>query len=69
MFGVVESRSMVMTPKELDDLAYLLFANVHRAEYERIVDPQEVEERKFDSIYLVMGKRLLSLPERMHHSN
>ncbi|CAF3341930.1 unnamed protein product [Rotaria sp. Silwood1] len=40
-----ESRSMIMTPRELDELAYLLHANVHRGQFERIGNPTKVEER------------------------
>ncbi|CAF5175487.1 unnamed protein product, partial [Rotaria magnacalcarata] len=39
-----ESRSMIMTQRELDELAYLLHANVHRGQYERIGNPTQVEE-------------------------
>jgi hypothetical protein len=35
-----------MTQRELDELAYLLHANVHRGEFERITNPTKVEERK-----------------------
>ncbi len=41
-----ESRPMVITRKELDELAYLLHANVQRGDYERIDNPTKVEERK-----------------------
>jgi hypothetical protein len=37
---------MTMTSRELDELAYLLHANVHRGEFERIGNPAKVEERK-----------------------
>ena len=37
---------MIMTQRELDELAYLLHANVHRGEFERITNPNKVEERK-----------------------
>ncbi|CAF0777524.1 unnamed protein product [Adineta steineri] len=40
-----ESRSMTMTSRELDELAYLLHANVHRGDYEQIDNPAKVEER------------------------
>ncbi|CAF2335761.1 unnamed protein product [Rotaria sp. Silwood2] len=40
-----ESRSMIMTSRELDELAYLLHANVHRGQFERIDNPTKVEER------------------------
>ncbi|CAF3561581.1 unnamed protein product [Rotaria sordida] len=39
-----ESRSMIMTPRELDELAYLLHANVQRGQFERIGNPAKVEE-------------------------
>ncbi len=37
---------MIMTRKELDELAYLLHANVQRGDYEKIDNPAKVEERK-----------------------
>ncbi|CAF2473836.1 unnamed protein product [Rotaria sp. Silwood2] len=46
-----ESRSMIMTSRELDELAYLLHANVHRGQFERIDNPTKVEEHQYD-IYL-----------------
>ncbi len=42
----LESRPRIITPKELDELAYLLHANVQRGEYERIDNPTKVEERE-----------------------
>lgn len=42
----LESRSMVITRKQLDELAYLLHANVQRADYERMTNPSKVEESK-----------------------
>ncbi len=38
---------MIMTQRELDELAYLLHANVHRGEFERINNPAKVEERNY----------------------
>ena len=40
----LESRSMVITRNELDELAYLLHANVQRGDYERQNNPTKVEE-------------------------
>ena len=37
---------MIVAAKELDDLAYLLYADVHRVELERMNNPSVVEERK-----------------------
>jgi hypothetical protein len=34
-----------MTRKELDELAYLLHANVQRSDYEQIDNPVKIEER------------------------
>lgn len=48
-FSVLESRSMIMTRNELDELAYLLHANVQRSVYEQIDNPTKVEERRFKS--------------------
>jgi hypothetical protein len=36
-----------MTRNELDELAYLLHANIQRGDYEQIDNPTKVEERKF----------------------
>lgn len=38
---------MIITRKELDELAYLLHANVQRGDYERQNHPTQVEESKF----------------------
>lgn len=43
---ILESRPMLITEKKLDELAYLLHANNQRADYERMVNPAKVEERK-----------------------
>jgi hypothetical protein len=37
---------MVITKNQLDELAYLLHANVQRGDYERMDNPAKVEERK-----------------------
>ncbi len=37
---------MIMTQKELDELAYLLHANAQRDDHEQIDDPAKVEESK-----------------------
>jgi hypothetical protein len=55
-----------MTRRELDELAYLLHANVQRGDYERLDNPANVEERKllkyFYSIIILNQKRIISLP-------
>ncbi|UJR33760.1 hypothetical protein I4U23_021187 [Adineta vaga] len=40
-----ESRSKIITLRELDELAYLLHAKDHRADYERITNSTKVDER------------------------
>lgn len=47
IFHSLESRPMIMSRKELDELAYLLHANAQRNDYEQIDNPAKVEERKF----------------------
>lgn len=42
----LESRAMIFTPTELDELAYLLHANAHRGQCEKLGNPAQVEERK-----------------------
>lgn len=44
--GQNESRSRVMTEKELDEMAYRLYANACRADFQRIENPIDVEQRK-----------------------
>ncbi|CAF3317736.1 unnamed protein product [Rotaria socialis] len=69
-----ESRSMIMTQRELDELAYLLHANVHRGQYERIGNPTQVEERMRE-IWSKMSihkkktyyNRVIQIYKRPHH--
>lgn len=42
----LESRSMIITPKKLDELAYRLHANECQADLERSDNPAEAEQRK-----------------------
>jgi hypothetical protein len=49
----LESRSMIMTSRDLDELAYLLHANVHRGDYEQIGNPAKVEERKLFKLSII----------------
>ncbi|CAM4740698.1 unnamed protein product [Rotaria magnacalcarata] len=69
-----ESRSMIMTQRELDELAYLLHANVHRGQYERIGNPTQVEERMREmwskmSIHKkkTYYNRVIQIYKRPHH--
>ncbi len=44
---------MIMTSRDLDELAYLLHANVHRGDYEQIGNPAKVEERKLFKLSII----------------
>jgi len=48
-----------MTRNELDELAYLLHANVQRGDYEQIDNPAKVEERKFILILIYFNNYLI----------